>query len=88
MAKKSAGLNMDEMKLALKKLAEFHASSAVYVESNGAFDEKYERGVYNSGMRGIFDSSFDSTFGYILENFFSRWPDLDTRIVDKMVSVL
>lgn len=86
MAKKSEGLKVHEMEMVLKKLALFHAASAVHYEKNGEYDEKFSRGIYNIGMKEIFDQSYDSAFGYVVEEFVSTWPNLDKKIVDKMVS--
>lgn len=87
MAKKSEGLSVPEMKMALNKLAKFHAASAVYCENYGAYAQKFTRGIYNVDMKEIFESSFDANFGFVLNEFFSTWPGLDKRIVDKMVKL-
>lgn len=86
MAKKSEGLKVHEMEMVLKKLAFFHSASAVHFERNGSYDEKFSRGVYNIGMKKIFDQSFDFNFGFVINEFVSKWPNLDKKIVDKMVS--
>lgn len=76
------------MKIALRKLAQFHASSAVYYEQNGPFDEKYSRGLYNPDMATIFDVQTDIHLTFILDEFMSTWPHLDKKIIAKMVSLL
>ncbi|KAG5681397.1 hypothetical protein PVAND_010838 [Polypedilum vanderplanki] len=81
--KKSTLFGMEKMKIALKKLAQFHAASAIYYERNGVFDEKYSRGVYNTEMTDIFDQHFDPNFNFILE-FLSTWPNVDNKIIEKM----
>jgi hypothetical protein len=73
------------MKIVLRKLAQFHASSAIYFAKNGSFDEKYSRGVYNADMAPIFDQHFDATFTFILDEFLSTWPNIDNKIIGKMV---
>lgn len=85
MAKKSEGFKIHEMEMLLKKLAFFHAASALHFETKGEYDEKFSRGIYNIGMKEIFDTSYDFNFGYVLNEFVSTWPDLDKKIVDKMV---
>ena len=85
MVKKSEGLKFHEMEMVLKKLALFHAASAIHFDINGEYDEKFSRGVYNDGMKEIFDQSFDSLFGFVIDEFVSTWPNLDKKIVDKMV---
>lgn len=79
------GLDLQQMKVVLKKLALFHASSATYCEKNGPFNEKFSRGVYNPGMQSIFDESYDYNFSFIVDNIFSTWSQLDKSIIIKMV---
>lgn len=88
MAKKSEGLNLREMEMVLKKLAQFHAASALHYEKNGSYDEKFSRGIYNSGMKEIFDKSYDDNFSFLIDEFFCTWPNLDKKIIDKMVKLL
>ncbi|CRK98487.1 CLUMA_CG011844, isoform A [Clunio marinus] len=83
-ARKSDGLKQPEMEFVLKKLAQFHAASAVHCERNGSFDEKFSRGIYNSDMKEIFDQSYDFNISLIINEFFSKWPTLDKRIIEKM----
>lgn len=85
MAKKSEGLRLEEMKIVLKKLAQFHAASSIYYENNGEYDAKFSRGVYNVDMKEIFDQHYDFNVTYIIDEFFSTWPNLDKQIIDKMV---
>lgn len=85
MAKKSDGLKKHEMEMVLKKLAKFHAASAVHYEANGPYDSKFARGVYNTDMKEIFDQHYDFNFTFVVDEFFSTWPNLDKRIIDKMV---
>lgn len=87
MARKSEGLNKLEMAMALKKLAMFHAASAVHFESCGPYDEKFSRGVYNSDMAEMFDQHYDFNFTFVINEFFSTWPNLDKKIIDKMVKL-
>jgi hypothetical protein len=87
-ADKSKGLDRVRMEIALKKLAQFHASSAIYYENNGRFNEKYSRGLYNADMASIFEQHFDVTFVFILDEFLSTWPNLDNKIIGKMVREL
>jgi Ecdysteroid kinase-like family len=87
MAKKSQGLLKHQMEAVLKKLAQFHAASAVDIENNGAaLDEKYSRGIYNVDMKEIFEQNFEAFFGFVLSDCLSTWPDLDAVILDKLVS--
>ena len=52
---------------------------------NGPYDEKFTRGVYNPEMNEIFTFHYDFNFSFVIDNFFSKWPNLDSKIVDKMV---
>lgn len=88
MAKKSQGLNFEEMQIVLKKLAQFHAASAVHYENVGPYEFKFSRGIYNADMKDVFDQSFEFNFTFLVDNFVSKWPNLDSRIVDKMVGKL
>ena len=73
------------MEITLKKLAKFHAASAVDYDANGPYDKMFTRGVYNPDMIEIFTFHFDFNFSFVIDNFFSKWPNLDRKIVDKMV---
>jgi Ecdysteroid kinase-like family len=87
MVKKSNGFKKEEMEVVLKKLAQFHAASAVYVEQNGKFGEKFSYGVYNPGMQDIFTYHFDFNFAYVMDEFIGQWPNLDKEIPVQMVSM-
>ena len=82
------GLDLLQMKVVLKKLAQFHASSAAYYQKHGPFNEKFSRGVYNPGMQSIFDESYDYNFSFIVDNIFNTWPQLDKAIIIKMVKYI
>lgn len=88
MASKSKGLRRKEMELALKKLAELHAASAVDYELRGPFSENFSRGIYNADMKEMFDSNYDFNFTFVVNDCLSTWPELDKRIIDKMVRPL
>lgn len=85
MAKKSQGLSVEEMQIVLKKLAQFHAASAVHYENNGPYEFRFTRGIYNADMKDVFDQHFEFNFTFLVDNFISKWPNLDSQIVDKMV---
>lgn len=80
------GLRKSEMEMVLKQLANLHAASAVDYERNGPFDVKFSRGVYNIEMKEMFESNYDAVT-FIIDECFSTWPNLNKRIVDKMVKV-
>lgn len=85
MAQKLEGLKKNEMELVLTKLAKYHAASAIDYEVRGPFSEKFSRGVYNSDMKDIFDQHYDFNFTFVINEFFTTWPNLDKKIIDKMV---
>lgn len=77
-----------EMMMALKKLAQLHAASAVYFENNGAYDAKFARGIYNDGMKDIFDATYESNVNeFILKKVLIMWPELEKSLLDKMVKL-
>jgi hypothetical protein len=88
MARKSEGLNKPQMEMTLRKLAKLHAASAVDYDINGPYDHKFSRGVYNADMKDIFGYHYDFNFTFVIDNFFSKWPNLDSKIIDKMVRPL
>lgn len=88
MAKKSEGLKVPEVEAALKKLAKLHAASALHHAANGPYDEKFSRGIYNNNMKDIFDQHFSFNFSFVIDEFVSTWPDLDKRVIDKMVNLV
>lgn len=79
------GMKMNEMRKVLEKLAKFHAASAIHFEIHGEYDKKFARGIYNHDMKDIFDQSYDFNFSLIINEFLSTWPNLDKRVIDKMV---
>lgn len=87
MAKKSEGLKIHEMEMVLRKLAQFHAASAIQYEENGPYEEKFSRGIYNSGMHEIFQQNYDLNFSFVIDEFICTWPNLDKKIIDKMVKL-
>lgn len=94
MARKCQGLVKEEISLALHKLAQFHAASAVYYEKSGRkFDKtlSHKRGIYgtygnNKDMIEMFEMTYDQSFLFLINEIFSNWPSLDKSIIDKMVS--
>lgn len=92
MASKCQGLVREEMLLALHKLAQFHAASAVCYEKNGRkFDKRFSRGIYgiygyNKDMIEMFEKTYDQSFTFLIDECFSNWSSLDKTIIDKMVS--
>ncbi|XP_073842766.1 uncharacterized protein [Musca autumnalis] len=50
-ANRLEGLDQKHVECVLKKLAQWHAASAVYYEKNGPFEEQYRNGFYKEEMK-------------------------------------
>ncbi|KAH8232665.1 hypothetical protein KR032_011422 [Drosophila birchii] len=50
---RSQGFNLEYLKQVLRKLAQFHAASAVYVERNGEFKKLLSNGIYTNANQEI-----------------------------------
>uniref|UniRef100_A0A0K8UGZ9 CHK kinase-like domain-containing protein n=1 Tax=Bactrocera latifrons TaxID=174628 RepID=A0A0K8UGZ9_BACLA len=61
------GFDMDHTKAALKKLAQWHAASAVRVETKGPYSKIVSDGVYNEDMLKIMDQIGESTTALYME---------------------
>ncbi|KAI9579892.1 hypothetical protein GQX74_000680 [Glossina fuscipes] len=61
-------LDLEHLKSALEKLAQWHAASAVMVEQKGIFDMKYQRGMLNEDGKVLLQNMFDDTGRYLLKN--------------------
>uniref|UniRef100_A0A1A9VBG5 CHK domain-containing protein n=1 Tax=Glossina austeni TaxID=7395 RepID=A0A1A9VBG5_GLOAU len=61
-------LDLEHLKNALEKLAQWHAASAVMVQQSGLFDMKYRRGMLNEDGKELLQNVFDDTGRYVLKN--------------------
>jgi Ecdysteroid kinase-like family len=60
MANRRLGLDMEHTQLILRKMAQWHAASAVLYERNGPYDECFKEGVYSEKIRPMME-------GYLVE---------------------
>ncbi|KAI9579894.1 hypothetical protein GQX74_000682 [Glossina fuscipes] len=61
-------LDLEHLKNALEKLAQWHAASAVMVQQKGIFDMKYQRGMLNEGGKELLRTMLDDSGRYLLKN--------------------
>uniref|UniRef100_A0A1A9VBG8 CHK domain-containing protein n=1 Tax=Glossina austeni TaxID=7395 RepID=A0A1A9VBG8_GLOAU len=61
-------LDLEHLKNALEKVAQWHAASAVMVQQKGMFDMKYRRGMLNEGGKELLRTMLDDSGRYILKN--------------------
>lgn len=59
-------LDMVHTKSVLKKLAQWHAASAVRVDEKGSYDEHYQHGFLTESSREMCDQMFSGTLKYVL----------------------
>ncbi|EDW34159.1 GL22092 [Drosophila persimilis] len=61
------GLDQAHTESALRKLAQWHAASAVRVDTKGAYEEKYTKGLFKSPeiVHALFDGSMKTLLKYI-----------------------
>ncbi|XP_005183467.2 uncharacterized protein LOC101894757 [Musca domestica] len=60
-------LDMEHCRGVLKKLAQFHAASAIWVEKNGSFPDLYSRGIVREEGKGLLGSMFNSGLQHLLK---------------------
>ncbi|XP_073829802.1 uncharacterized protein [Musca autumnalis] len=58
-ANRLEGLDMDHMHMVLRKLAMWHAASAVYAEQNGDYEDKYRHGFFREESKPMMKSMHD-----------------------------
>ncbi|XP_065354514.1 uncharacterized protein LOC135948985 [Calliphora vicina] len=58
-ANRLEGLDMDHTKCVLKKLAQWHAASAVLVETKGPFEQKYIEGYFQEEGKDVMKAMFE-----------------------------
>ncbi|XP_073820526.1 uncharacterized protein [Musca autumnalis] len=67
------GCDMDHMKCVLKKLAEFHAASAVYEELHGAYGEDFQYGFVDSRHGPGFIKMIYDTYSQPYKKAMTQW---------------
>lgn len=94
-ANRLEGLDQQHVECVLTKLAQWHAASAVYVQKNGPFDEKYRDGFYkeefkpmmkimNDQMTHIFHEAAKTYANY--EEYADYLVSLEKSLLQKMRS--
>lgn len=76
------GLDMDHMKEVLKKLAEFHAASACYVEHYGMFGDDFTVGVFQEKNKALL-KEFNASASFL--NQLKKWKNCQ-QYYEKLVS--
>ncbi|XP_073846111.1 uncharacterized protein [Musca autumnalis] len=71
-ANRIEGLDMDHMQAVLKKMAEYHAASACYVEKYGSYGEDFTTGIFREENRGIL-TEFNKSTGFLTQ--LKKWPN-------------
>ncbi|XP_058981273.1 uncharacterized protein LOC131803718 [Musca domestica] len=71
-ANRIVGLDMDHMHAVLKKMAEYHAVSACYVEKYGSYGEDFNVGMFSEKNRGILNE-FNKSTGFLTQ--LKKWPN-------------
>ncbi|KAH8330904.1 hypothetical protein KR067_008718 [Drosophila pandora] len=93
-AVRSDGFNMKCLKQVLKKLAQFHAASVVYVEKHGVFSRLLTHGVYTKANRPILQELSDPNAFLtqlrrlrVGERFHKRLADKEQDLVDEVLKL-
>ncbi|XP_061399283.1 uncharacterized protein LOC133334991 [Musca vetustissima] len=60
------GLNMEHMQQVLRKMAMWHAASAVYAEQNGGYDDKYRYGFFRKESKTSIKSMHNNMISLIM----------------------
>ncbi|ETN60258.1 CHKov1 [Anopheles darlingi] len=84
MANRRQGLDMDHSRMLLRRLAQFHAASAVYCEQNGPYDDKFQEAMFAEKGRAMHEQfqKLQSDFMYMI---FSNWSDKGKYFAEIMV---
>ncbi|XP_046809579.1 uncharacterized protein LOC111674599 isoform X1 [Lucilia cuprina] len=86
------GLDIIHSETVLRKLAEYHAASACYVEKYGQFSEDFTQGVFSSKNRSLLQE-FNASSAFLAQ--LKKWPnclkyyeklcDTDVYLVDRLL---
>ncbi|ETN60259.1 CHKov1 [Anopheles darlingi] len=74
MANRREGLDMEHCKKLLRRLAQFHAASAVQYERNGPYDDKFKEGMYAEKSRKMFEQ-FQKLHDAFMYKTMCEWPN-------------
>uniref|UniRef100_A0A1Y9H2Y0 CHK kinase-like domain-containing protein n=1 Tax=Anopheles dirus TaxID=7168 RepID=A0A1Y9H2Y0_9DIPT len=73
MVNRQTGLDLEHCHTLLRRLAQFHAASAVYYEQRGPYDAKFAEGMYTEKNRAMFEQ-FQSQHDVFMYEAMCRWP--------------
>ncbi|XP_058118338.1 uncharacterized protein LOC131284803 [Anopheles ziemanni] len=73
MANRRDGLDLEHCQTLLRRLAQFHAASAVLHEKNGPFDDKFKDGMYAEKNRKMFEQ-FQEMHDVFMYETMCNWP--------------
>uniref|UniRef100_A0A182XXH1 CHK kinase-like domain-containing protein n=1 Tax=Anopheles stephensi TaxID=30069 RepID=A0A182XXH1_ANOST len=74
MAVRQKGLDLEHCHTLLRRLAQFHAASAVYYERNGPYDAKFKEGMYAEKNRAMFEQ-FQAQHDVFMYEVMCKWPN-------------
>uniref|UniRef100_A0A1L8EGP3 Putative ecdysteroid kinase n=1 Tax=Haematobia irritans TaxID=7368 RepID=A0A1L8EGP3_HAEIR len=91
-AHRMEGLDMDHMKEVLKKIAEFHAASACYVEHYGMFGEDFTVGLFQEKNKALL-KEFNASGAFLnqlkkwknCQQYYEKLADSDDFLVDRLL---
>ncbi|XP_046623588.1 uncharacterized protein LOC124306711 isoform X1 [Neodiprion virginianus] len=84
LADRQAGLDLDHCLVAIRNLANFHASSVALAEKDLAAVTKYNKGNFHKDH--VLIAFFESTMKYFAEEV-AKWPELNPRIYNKILKL-
>ncbi|XP_053660980.1 uncharacterized protein LOC128709968 [Anopheles marshallii] len=74
MAVRQKGLDLEHCHTLLRRLAQFHAASAVHYERNGPYDAKFKEGMYSEKNRAMFEQ-FQAQHDVFMYETMCTWPN-------------
>uniref|UniRef100_A0AAG5CU16 CHK kinase-like domain-containing protein n=1 Tax=Anopheles atroparvus TaxID=41427 RepID=A0AAG5CU16_ANOAO len=74
MANRREGLDLEHCQTLLRRLAQFHAASAVLRERNGPYDDKFKEGMYAEKNRNMFEQ-FQKMQAAFMYDTLCSWPN-------------
>uniref|UniRef100_A0A182Q3X6 CHK kinase-like domain-containing protein n=1 Tax=Anopheles farauti TaxID=69004 RepID=A0A182Q3X6_9DIPT len=74
MAHRQTGLDMEHCQSLLRRLAQFHAASAVYYERKGPYGAKFLEGMFSEKNRAMFEKFQSQHDGFMYQTM-SEWPN-------------
>ncbi|XP_053671692.1 uncharacterized protein LOC128721914 [Anopheles nili] len=72
MVNRQEGLDLQHCHTLLRRLAQFHAASAVYYERHGSYDVKFKEGMYAEKNRSMFEQ-FEKQHGVFMYENMCKW---------------